>query len=223
MCSYFRKPSASVAIYPGVCWLTSQIRCLLLGSAKALALKACPPSREFSPKKKSRFQLMDGPLPEMYAEIRLGAGLYNVLNQCRFLETSNASFINHLRCFSGRSESGSPTCKQEKEERHDALTSHHIECKYYEIPPPSYREQKKANKGSEDGHIAGAPPWGRSTIMENRVSSEKHFSGERNGARQSPSRFTLDDYKVLLFWGHSKRLFCFPFIIERRRRRQNIG
>jgi len=33
-----------------------------------------------------------------------------------------------------------------------------------------------------------------------------------------PSRFTLDDYKVLLFWGHSNRLFCFPFIIER----QNI-
>lgn len=123
--------------------LMSQMRCLLLGSAKALVLKAFAPSREFSPKKKSRFQLMDGPLPEMYAEIRLGAGLYNVLNQCRFLETGDASFINQLRCFSGRSESGSPTCKQEKEERHDALTSHHIECKYYEIPPPQVTENRR--------------------------------------------------------------------------------
>lgn len=163
MCSYFRKPSASVAIYPGVCLLTplmSQMRCLLLGSAKALALKACPPSREFSPKKKSRFQLMDGPLPEMYAEIRLGAGLCNVLNQCRFLETSDASFINHLRCFSGRSESGSPTCKQEKEERHDALTSHHIECKYYEIPPQVTENRRKPTKVRKTDTSLVLPPGG---------------------------------------------------------------
>lgn len=164
---------------------------------------------------------MDGPLPEMYAEIRLGAGLYNVLNQCCFLETSDASFITHLRCFSGRSESGSPTCKQEKEERHDALTSHHItsSANIMKFPPPPQvtENRRKPTK------VRCCPPWGRITIMENRVSSEKHFSGERNGARQSPSRFTLDDYKVLLFWGHSQRLFCFPFITERRRRRQNIG
>lgn len=90
-------------------------------------------------------------------ETRLAAGPHNVLNQCRFLETSDASFINHLRCFSGWAEPkvGHPPVsrrkKKRRKERKKDTHSHHMECKYYEIPP-SNREQK-ANKGS----VAVAP------------------------------------------------------------------
>lgn len=151
-------------------------------------------------------------------ETRLAAGLHNVLNQCRFLETSDASFINHLRCFSGWAEPkvGHPPVsrrkkerrKERKKERH-ALTSHRVQILWNSPPVTENRKPTKVPSPS------GLP----FAMMENRVSSERNIS-PAIWRRGGPSRFTLDDYKVLLFWGHSKRLFCFPFIIERR---QNIG
>lgn len=117
------------------------MHCLLLGTSKALGIRAFALHR-ILPQEEESFPANGWALTEMNVEIRLGASLYNVLNQCRFLESSDASFINHLRCFSGRTESGSPTCKREKEERH-ALTSHHIECKYYEIPPKLQRTKSQ--------------------------------------------------------------------------------
>lgn len=149
-------------------------------------------------------------------EIRLAAGPHNVLNQCRFLETSDASFINHLRCFSGWAQPkvGHPPVSRRKKERRKERrkTRTHITSSANIMKfPPSNREQK-ANKGS-------VPLRASLPMMESRVSSERNIF-PAVWRRGGPSRFTLDDYKVLLFWGHSKRLFCFPFIIERR---QNIG
>lgn len=144
-------------------------------------------------------------------ETRLAAGLYNVLNQCRFLETSDASFIYHLRCFSGWAEPkvGHPPVSKRKKERH-ALTSHRVQILWNSPPVTENRKPTKVP--------SLLPPRASLRMMENRVSSESNISPAWR--RGGPSRFTLDDYKVLLFWGHSKRLFCFPFIIERR---QNIG
>lgn len=157
-------------------------------------------------------------------ETRLAAGLHNVLNQCRFLETSDASFINHLRCFSGWAEPkvGHPPVSRRKKERRKerrkerhALTSHRVQI-LWNSPPVT--ENRKLTKVPSLLPLLPSP---RASLpmVKNRVSSERNIS-PAVWRRGGPSRFTLDDYKVLLFWGHSKRLFCFPFIIERR---QNIG
>lgn len=85
-------------------------------------------------------------------ETRLAAGPHNVLNQCRFLETSDASFINHLRCFSGWAEPkvGHPPVsrrkkerkKEGKKERH-ALTSHGVQILWNSPPVTENRKPTK--------------------------------------------------------------------------------